>query len=324
MRRLVLAAVLCVIAVSCGGPPLDPDLPDRPTMMPARLRVRFLDRGEPVTRDVPLDEYVRTTVLSEVAPAGGSPTTVDRMLEVQAIISRTWAVAHVGRHRQEGFDLCATTHCQLFDPRRVETSRWSDAAADAVRRTPGTILVYRGRPAQALYHADCGGHTSAAAAVWGGSDRAYLVARRDDGPADDAHAPWTYRASAAAIERALDEDRRVRLDERLDGIDVTDRDAAGRAVRVTIRSGARSHTIRGEDLRAVLSRAFGARAIRSTRFTVTRNGSDFTFEGRGFGHGVGLCQAGAYARLKAGARLKEVIGFYYPGATVERVRAGLP
>jgi stage II sporulation protein D len=49
---------------------------------------------------------------------------------------------------------------------------------------------------------------------------------------------------------------------------------------------------------------------------VTRRGSRFLFEGQGFGHGVGLCQAGAFARIKAGARPDEVLARYYPGATV--------
>ena len=76
--------------------------------------------------------------------------------------------------------------------------------------------------------------------------------------------------------------------------------------------------VRGDEFRQVLSRAFGPRAIRSTLFDVRRTGATFTFSGRGYGHGVGLCQAGALARLRAGATPSDVVGYYYPGTALER------
>ena len=77
--------------------------------------------------------------------------------------------------------------------------------------------------------------------------------------------------------------------------------------------GARSPVVRGEELRTVLVRAFGPRSVRSARFTVTATGEAFVIEGTGFGHGAGLCQAGALARLRAGASVDDVIAHYYPG-----------
>jgi stage II sporulation protein D len=77
--------------------------------------------------------------------------------------------------------------------------------------------------------------------------------------------------------------------------------------------------MRGEDLRAALTRAFGARSIRSTLFTVRREGDDLVFTGRGFGHGVGLCQAGALARVRAGATPGAVLRYYYPGTALARL-----
>jgi stage II sporulation protein D (peptidoglycan lytic transglycosylase) len=75
--------------------------------------------------------------------------------------------------------------------------------------------------------------------------------------------------------------------------------------------------VRGDEFRQVLSRAFGPRAIRSTLFEVRRAGAAFTFSGRGYGHGVGLCQAGALARLRAGATPSDVVRYYYPGTVLE-------
>ena len=120
---------------------------------------------------VPLEDYVEATILSEFAPANGDPATVERMLEVQALLGRTYAVGHLGRHAREGYDVCDRTHCQLYQPGRLTTSRWAPQGADAVRRTASQVLWFDGAPALAVYHADCGGRTSAAAEVWGGTVR---------------------------------------------------------------------------------------------------------------------------------------------------------
>jgi stage II sporulation protein D len=323
MRRATAAAALCATA-ACLSTPIPPRFPSGDFVVPTHVRVRFVEGAAPVVREIALEEYVRATALSEFAPAAGEPADVGRMLEVQAIISRTYAVANVGRHAREGFDLCATTHCQLFDPRRLETSRWAPVAEEAARETTGAILRFRGTAAQALFHADCGGHTSDPAAVWGGTDRPYLHAAPDDGVPDETHGRWEHRVGVAALGSALDADPRTRAQGDIVRIDVEERDRAGRIrtatiERAPIRGAAAARTlVRGDVLREILSRAFGARAIRSTLFEVRREWASFVFSGRGFGHGVGLCQAGALARLRAGSPPLRVLTFYYPGTTLEK------
>jgi stage II sporulation protein D len=100
-------------------------------------------------------------------------------------------------------------------------------------------------------------------------------------------------------------------------IDVVERDAAGRVVRLAL-EGSRRVTLRGTGFRAALSEVLGALALRSTLFTVSRSGERFVFEGRGFGHGVGLCQAGALARARAGETPHDILAFYYPGTVIKR------
>ena len=321
----VMKASLCAVLVSaaagaaCYQPANRTVLPSAVPAAPRLIRVGIVDGGQTTIRRVPLEEYVEATVLSEFAPPGGDPGVVERMLEVQAVIGRTYAVAHIARHAHQGFDLCATTHCQLFQPSRLRNSRWAPQAAVAVRRTAGTILWYDGGPARALFHADCGGHTSSAVDVWGGTARPYLVARADDGPAGDVHAAWRFEASRSAVQRALNADPRTRIGARLDGIQVLDRDQAGRAERIALH-GAQDRVVRGEPLREVLAQAFGGRAIKSTWFDVRPERTLFVFEGRGFGHGVGLCQAGALARIRAGAKPAAVLQRYYPGTKLVAIR----
>jgi stage II sporulation protein D len=261
---------------------------------------------------------VLATVLAEFAPPYADLAGVDRMIEVQSIVNRTYAVAHRGRHAAAGFDVCASTHCQLYRSVPPAVAPWMTVGAEAVRRTAGTVLWFDSGPARAVYHADCGGHTSGAAEVWGGAAPSYLSGLTDGGPAASAHARWEFRAERDALRRALNADRRTTVGGRFDLVHVLERDKAGRAELVLLQ-GERQPLVRGGELRDVLVRTFGARSVRSTLFEITRDGDAFVFQGRGFGHGVGLCQAGAFARIKAGASSKEVLSRYFPGTKLVRL-----
>lgn len=286
---------------------------------PALVRVRVVDHGVSTVRQVKLEDYVQGSILSEFAPPDGDPDVVARMLQVQAVISRTYALANSGRHARDGFDLCATTHCQLFEPGRVRTSRWAPLALEASRATSGTVLWFERSPATAVFHADCGGRTTAPATVWGGTSFPYLPAAADDGPADDAHNAWRYEIRQDALRKALNSDARTAVGARLDDIAVLGRDASGRIVRLRLK-GQQLRELSGVTFREVLSRALGARTIKSTWFDLRKQGPSYVFEGRGFGHGVGLCQAGALARIKAGAEPAAVLARYFPGTRLVKLR----
>ena len=315
-----------MLAAACGSAPKPVSAPSASVPLPRYVRVQITESGSPTIREVPLEDYVQASAMSEVAPAAGDPVSVERMLEVQTIISRTYAVSHLGRHASEGFDLCSTTHCQLYEPRRLQTSKWAAASAEAIARTAGVILTFDRQPVQTLFHADCGGYTSTSSAVWGGIDRPYLVARPDDGAAQNAHTPWQFEVKLDTLAKALDADARTRVPpgSASVAISVITSDGSGRADRIAIDGGSRAgttatRTVRGDELRQVLGRAFGARAIRSTMFDIGfRDRETMTFSGRGFGHGVGLCQAGAFARIKAGATPDDVLHYYYPDTIVGR------
>jgi stage II sporulation protein D len=120
------------------------------------------------------------------------------------------------------------------------------------------------------------------------------------------------------LRRALNADARTRVGTRLDTVRVMERDSSGRAVTIAVH-GEHERLVRGEALRAILARASGPRSVRSTLFTVRRDAVRVVFEGRGFGHGVGLCQAGALARLAAGASPERVLQRYFPRTTVRRL-----
>ena len=309
-----------VVSASCSAPATRATLPSARAPEPAAIRVGVKEGNRITIRKVPFETYVQAAILSEFAPSNGDPDVVERMLEVQAVIGRTYALAHLNRHGSEGFDVCATTHCQLFEPSRLTTSRWAPQSANAVRRTTATVLWFRDGPAEALFHADCGGHTSRADEVWSGTGQPYLVSIKDDGPAASAHATWRYETTEAAMVAALNKDPRTKLGATLRGIQVLERDPAGRAERIAIH-GSQDRIVRGEEFRDALSQSFGGRAIKSTWFEIRRVNSSYILDGRGFGHGVGLCQAGALARIRAGTKLPAVLQQYFPGTRLITLRA---
>jgi stage II sporulation protein D len=282
--------------------------------LPDQVKVRVDGR----VRTVPLEEYVLGSVLAEVSPVDETPRTAARIFEVQAVVARTYAVAHVGRHRQQGFDLCDSTHCQLYDPARIKTSRFTAIAREAVRETAREVLMYARRPAEALFHADCGGQTTSADAVWGGPALPYLKPSVDKQP-DLSHRTWRFTAPFGKLRDALNRDARSRIGSRLDAIDVVKRDQSGRAASFALR-GAQQQVLRGEDLRAIVNQTFGDYAVQSTKLTVAKTRDSYVFTGAGFGHGVGLCQIGAAARARRGESIQNIIDAYFEGTSVVRVR----
>jgi stage II sporulation protein D len=287
--------------------------------LPRTLKVQVGHGASSRVVAVPIEDYVAATILSEVDPPEADAKVLERMFEVQAVLTRTYAISHRGRHARQGFDICSSTHCQLYEPDRLRWSKWSALARQAASRTTGQILWFGRGPARAVYHADCGGHTSAATEVWQGEALSYLPSAVDDGPAKAAHASWTFEASRNDLREALNADPRTRVGSDVKAIDIDETDSAGRVERATLR-GARTIDVRGDVLRDVLSHAFGVRSIRSTLFTVTRSKDTFVFSGRGFGHGVGLCQAGAMARLQAGQAPSTVLAHYFPGTALSVAR----
>ena len=316
--RLVLALAVSAFVAGCTARQPRPTTPDVIHLGGPTIQVEVGEGTNTRIRRISLEEYVAGSILAEVSLNRFDPATAARVAQVQAIVARTYAVANLGRHAHEGFDLCTKTHCQLFRPPQrwaPEVARIARAAAKATR---GLVIMYDDQPIQALFHSDCGGHTSAAGVVWGGPTPPYLRPVADPFSLRDRPAPWRFSIDVERLRDALNQDTRTRVGGRLDRITIVERDVAMRTARVVL-DGQRAPMVRGEVLRAVVTGRFGARSIRSTRFTVQRHGSQFVFEGTGFGHGVGLCQRGAIARARAGHSPRAIIQHYYPGTYLDRL-----
>ncbi len=312
-RHALHILVGLLVSTSCvaNRPRLDPVPPLGPT-----VQIELAPGGSVVT--LGLEEYVVGSILAEADVRGLDANAAARVAQVQAILARTYALANRTRHAHEGFDLCSTTHCQVYRP--VDTLSEHDVglARSAGHATAGLIIAYDDLPINALFHADCGGSTSDATVAWGGPTPPYLQAVGDLFCLWDTPTLWRFAVTGADLLAALNHDPKTRVGHHLDSIQATEEDQAGRVVNVVIRGKASVSTVRGEELRQVLTSRFGPNSIRSARFSVERRDDQFVFEGQGRGHGIGLCQRGAAARARAGHTAAEIFHHYYPGTSLTR------
>jgi stage II sporulation protein D len=279
------------------------------------VRVR-LSRGDATLR-LPLEDYVFGVLAAE-----GSVETEPESLKALAVAARTYAVRNLRRHARDRFDLCDTTHCQRFRPVRDVSARpdFYELARRAVRETAGEVLRDpAGRVAESYFSASCGGHTADVARLWGESrPPAHLRGVNDEACAVGSEG-WTDVIPAAQLLRALRADERSDVGARLEGVRVVRRDPSGRAEMVEL-AGQRSKRLRGWDFKITVGRTLGWSVLKSSRFEVSRAGPAFVFRGTGFGHGLGLCQAGAHVSAGRGASYRQILARYFPGAGVGELR----
>ena len=243
------------------------------------------------------------------------------MLEVQAVIGRTYALANLGRHSAEGFDLCATTHCQLFEPLTRDAHRAGPRQVlEAARQHCRHGAVVRGRARD--------GPLSR------GLRRSYEPGRRRMGRRGTALPRVDRRrrrrqkthmrlgTTKPRGPRCSPRSTRTRGPGSAPGstgsrCSIATAPGAPSASRFTGRKNASSAA---KLCARCLQRRLAHGPSRARGSTVKRDGSKLVFEGRGFGHGVGLCQAGALARVRAGEKLPAILQRYYPGTKLTTMR----
>ncbi len=311
------ATKLVILAVAAGAPrcattPLPSPQPPAPQPSAAlTLRVEVSVGDQHRIDTIPLEDYVRGSVPAEMPLGEPDAAVADRLARLQAILARTYALANRGRHAHEGFDLCSTTHCQVYTAPERQPPAVARLVAAAVDRTRGLIITDGHGPIQAVFHADCGGHTSSATTVWGDPAPAYLSGVRDSFCVTIPRNDWHLDLDRDRLRRILNTTPDTAVGRWLDRIAVVSRDPAGRATRVAV-TGEAHRMVRGERLRSVISGQLGPRAFRSARFSLEQRADRFLFSGQGFGHGVGLCQTGAIVRARRGESVDAILASYYP------------
>ena len=133
-----------------------------------RLRARVVGNEVLAINELNMESYLKGVVPVEMGPSQFPELDA---LKAQAVAARTYAVAHLGDHDEEGWDLCATPACQVYSGRSAEHS----LSNKAVEETAGLVAAYQGQPIDAMYTSTCGGHTEDAAVIFEDRAKPYLV-----------------------------------------------------------------------------------------------------------------------------------------------------
>ena len=269
------------------------------------LELRHRGAGLTAVNIVPVDDYLLSVVPEEMPTDWPAEA-----LKAQSVAARSFALKSRGRHAAEGYDLCTTTHCQLYKGIASEKT----ASTAAVRATRGEVLTYGGQPIEALFHTDSGGMTESSEDVWG-SRVPYLRAVRDT-PLGTM--PWTKTVSTAALEQKLAAKghnigrlRAIELSPLAVGRAAKDRTASGRVKAMTVTGTKGSVTLSGTAWRSLLG-------LKSTLFSAKLTKDSVTFTGFGAGHGLGISQWGAERLAETGKSYADILHHYYTGVTLQR------
>src|ERR1700733_2524544 len=257
--------------------------------------------GLHVTLKFPSERYVAAVLSAEADPDEPAAS-----LEALAIAARTFALTNLHRHQKGGFDLCDSTHCQAL---RLGPVR--PAIAEAVRNTAGISLWNGSHRASIYYTQHCGGISEAVSAAWPDEHASYLSSHADPYCLRRSSAEWQTNVPLSDLNRIASE-QHWNLPTPITSIRIAQRTTSGRAKLLEISSPTRTATLSASSLHFAINRTLGWNRIRSDLYRVTVADGTLHFTGHGYGHGVGLCQAGALQMALEHHTAAEILAFYFP------------
>jgi stage II sporulation protein D len=300
---------------------------------PGTLAIVSTGIGLTAVNAVGLEDYLRGVVPWEI---GWLPERRIEALKAQAVAARTYALGRVAAVADTLlWDLVATESDQVY--RGLERT---DPVVDrAIEETAGVVATYEGDLVRTYYSSTCGGRTAPVPDVWPDREPAPYLRSVGDGPGGDAgarafcsgspHFRWRERWKGDAIEsilRNLAQEKKIERSKlgRLRDVRVEEKGASGRVLATMFVTEGGDIRVGGDRVRWILQRPGGSGILRSSWFAleVKRSGRfvrELTAEGRGHGHGVGMCQWGAMGMADEGFRYDEILPHYYPGSRLEAV-----
>jgi len=247
-----------------------------------------------------IEEYLYGVLPKEI-----NPDWPVEAMKAQAIASRSYALFNCKINRDKPFDLDATMFSQMYGGVSSE-NRKSNLAVD---KTKGQVLFYNGSLVLAYFHSNSGGFLEDSENIWG-IDLPYFEETRDQYSENLPGYNWSYKISLKDICSALN-DNGIRVN-KVNEIIPTRMSKYGRITKIFINHSEGKLELNGNTFRLMI----GPGKIKSTLCEIKRKGDIVEFSGRGFGHGVGMSQWGAYTMAKKGYTCKDILAFYYKGTEV--------
>ena len=293
--------------------------------------LKFIVEGDCITavNCIGMENYLLSVISSEMKSSSSL-----ELLKAHAVISRSWLLARMEERKSGGaaphreFDVCADDHCQRYQGLAMAVG---ESVRRAIDQTWGQVLRYRGALCDTRYSKCCGGRTELYSTCWEDKDFPYLQSVEDrfcdcehseilpqvlndyDMRTMDFH-DWTVRYSREELSTLVHRRTGVDYGEIL-SLEPVERGPSGRIKYLRI-NGAKHSSVIGKEL--AIRRALSETHLKSSAFEVTADGDFFVFRGRGWGHGVGLCQIGAAVMASEGYDYRQILSHYYVGAEVEQ------
>lgn len=307
------AAAIAVILLSVLLHPLSPlpegiDIHIVPGMDKPSQFITVYDHKLGGTTQMDMEDYVFHALSGEMF-ASYQP----EALKAQACAIRTYVeykIQHGGCSKYEDADVCTDyTSCLAFSRDEEMQEKWGDQYSEyaekmrkAATDTQGEIITYEGEPINALFFSNAAGHTDDVQNVFGGNLE-YLKGVESYETPDS----FKYEEVVNFTKDEFFAKLREKYPEITEGeIEILSRDDSDRVQTVQIGE----NQLSGTEVRTALT-------LNSTNFTITESGGDLVFDVKGYGHGVGLSQAGAEEMAKRGYDYQDILKHYYTGVEIE-------
>ncbi len=251
---------------------------------------------------VGLESYIAGVVQSE----SGKSNNLE-YYKLQTILCRTYLLAQLNRHINEGFGVCDDVHCQAYLSRATEKN-----IKNAVESTKGLVIVDNNlNLITAAFHSNCGGQTCNSEDVWAISTT-YLKTVNDAFCSQKVHSVWEKSISYDEWKAYLKSKGKKDVDKTMDKTQGTS---------IILKGNNRAINYVDGNFKIPLKTIRADFKLKSAFFAIEQKGNDIVFEGRGYGHGVGLCQEGAMEMSKAKYSYLDILHYYYKDVSVVDLRA---
>ena len=288
--------------------------------------LKFIVEGDRITavNCIGMEDYLMSVISSEMKSSASI-----ELLKAHAVISSSWLKARLKDHKAgpEHFDVCADDHCQRY---QGLTMAVGDDVCRAIDRTWGQVLEYGGDICDTRYSKCCGGRTELFSTCWEDVDLPYLQSVEDpfcdcenssilsqvlndyDLHTADFH-DWTVQYTTDELSELVR--TRTGIDfGTIVALEAVERGPSGRIKYLRITGTLREEVI-GKEL--AIRKALSSSHLKSSAFEIEKSPDGFVLKGRGWGHGVGLCQIGAAAMAAQGYDYRQILSHYYVGAEIK-------
>ncbi len=316
----------------------------------------FSDSATPtitLVETLPIERYLESVVSSEM-----NPEAPGEFLKAHAIVARSWLLGKImrchgidadnGRIRKrdiivdwtdteahDRFEVCSSDHCQRFEGIGDTDSR----IKEIVKETEGMFLADKtGMPADARFSKCCGGHTELFSTCWQNTDYQYLTAHEDpycdlsqmdpdkrnaflrtilkDYDVETAdYMDWKRTVMKKDVSRHLREKFGIDIGDVTD-VGIQKRGPSRRIITIRI-NGSKGSIVVGKEL--MVRRLFSDSHLHSSAFKIEQTPEAFILRGKGWGHGVGMCQIGAANMARLGHTCRDILRFYYPNTSIRNI-----